>query len=531
MIKLKALGLASLILLTSGACKKRNEDATSGSDLKGFFQTEFIGEKFVLHEKSLSEDAIIEYVKRHRMADKAEDPTMPDRELAQKILMITDAFGIDPYIVTAIIRKESEYQKSAVGAGGAYGLMQIMQSVISESHVQLGQQGPQNARATTIEYLQKLMTDLYPKAVGKAFNPKPWSTAMLPVMKTDPWQNIVYGSLIFKVYLSVERTKNKTGTMKDWYTKGLQFYNGSSKKVEYTQIVMNWADAMEKEFGGVASVTAKVAEEPGTVLDQIANTSFTGNWSEAKSDKAEGGTYRHDQNSSKGSKVATFKMTGKAGIYRTYAKWVDHNGKGATNVPYEVTHLSGKSFVKINQKDGVGQWNYVGTFALDPASSVFGILNAGTDGFVSADAFKLIETDADPLIIVDSYDRDDKRITMTGSWDYKDDTEDVKQAYNRSVHIADPANGVATMTFRPNTKGKYKIGAHWIDGADHASNVKYVVHTLAGDKEFRFSQKEGGGKWVDLGEFELDATSYVLLTTEGADGLVIADAIRFDAVP
>lgn len=526
MKKLVALSLVSLFCLVFASCKKRPD----GADLKGFFQTEFIGERMILHSKALSEDAIVEYIKRFRMADKGEDSTMPDLELAKKILLITDAFGIDPYIVTAIIRKESEYQKSATGPGGAYGLMQIMQSVISEAHVQLGQQGPQNARKTTIDYLQKLMTDIYPKAVGKPFNPKPWSTSMLPVMKTDPWQNIIYGSLILKVYLSVEKTKNKNLSMKDLYTKGVQFYNGSGKKVEYAQIVLNWAAAMEKEYGGVTSVAAKVAEEPGTVLDQVANTTFTGNWSEVKSDKAEAGSYRHDQNASKGAKLATFKMTAKLGIYRTYARWIDHNGKGATNVPYEIAHANGKSFVKVNQKENAGQWGYLGTFTLDPATSVLSILNAGTNGFVVADAFKLIETNKDPLIIVDSYDRDDKRLTKTGTWDYKDDTEEVQQAYNKSIHLADPANGAATITFKPNTKGKYNVAVHWLDGADHASNAKYIVNAVGVNKEITVNQKEGGGKWVDLGIFDLDVTSQVVLTTEGADGIVIADAVRFDMV-
>lgn len=526
----RVLWLSACVLLSS--CKTGFFKPQPDSDVKGFFATESINEKFVLHTKSLSEDSVVEYIKRFRMANKDEDPKMPDKELAKKILMIADLVGIDPYILTVIPRKESEYIQSATGPGGSAGLMQILPPTIAELNTQLGKEGPDNARATTIKYLQDLWKDMFPKVVGKPFDGKPWATNQMTVIKNDPYQNLIYGATILKVYLALSKSQNKKGAMKDWYVKGLEMYNGSGKKAEYRQIVMNWADDLETEYGGASSVSSKVAEEPGITIDQAQTdkVTFVGTWPTVNASLAQDGNYRHDDNSSKGRKTATFRPGLESGIYRTYGRWVNHVNKSATNVPVMIAHANGTSNVKVNQRENSGQWTYMGTFTFDKEQSNIGIINSGTDGFVVADAFKFIKEAVDPLIIVDTHDRDERRIVMEGTWDYKDDTEEVAQAYNRSLYLANPTNGVSKATFKPNTKGKYKVATLWLNGDDHSSKVTYSVKHAAGSENKVFNQKTGGGNWVDIGTYDLDLNSSIVITTEGSDGIVIADAIRFDLV-
>jgi RHS repeat-associated protein len=78
-----------------------------------------------------------------------------------------------------------------------------------------------------------------------------------------------------------------------------------------------------------------------------------------------------------------------AGTYEVYARWTQHANR-ATNATYTVTHAAGASAVPVNQQQGGGTWNLLGTFSLSPGSAHKISLSDQANGFVIADAIRLV---------------------------------------------------------------------------------------------------------------------------------------------
>ena len=78
-----------------------------------------------------------------------------------------------------------------------------------------------------------------------------------------------------------------------------------------------------------------------------------------------------------------------AGTYEVYARWTQHANR-ATNATYTVTHAAGSSAVPVNQQQGGGAWNLLGTFSLSPGSAHKVSLSDQANGFVIADAIRLV---------------------------------------------------------------------------------------------------------------------------------------------
>jgi RHS repeat-associated protein len=78
-----------------------------------------------------------------------------------------------------------------------------------------------------------------------------------------------------------------------------------------------------------------------------------------------------------------------AGTYEVYARWTQHANR-ATNATYTVTHASGSSAVSVNQQQGGGAWNLLGTFSLSPGATHKISLTDQANGFVIADAIRLV---------------------------------------------------------------------------------------------------------------------------------------------
>jgi len=111
-----------------------------------------------------------------------------------------------------------------------------------------------------------------------------------------------------------------------------------------------------------------------------------------------GAGYRHDDNTAKGQQLARFKpQVPKAGRYIVRLAWTP-NANRATNVPVTVYHTTGETTVKINQKKKPSNGNFgtLGTYTFEVGEAKIEISNAGTDGYVIADAVQLVPTDALP---------------------------------------------------------------------------------------------------------------------------------------
>ena len=78
-----------------------------------------------------------------------------------------------------------------------------------------------------------------------------------------------------------------------------------------------------------------------------------------------------------------------AGRYELYARWTAHPNR-ATNATYAVTHADGSTAVAVNQQANGGAWNLLGTFTLNPGSAHNVALTDQANGYVIADAIRLV---------------------------------------------------------------------------------------------------------------------------------------------
>ncbi len=98
----------------------------------------------------------------------------------------------------------------------------------------------------------------------------------------------------------------------------------------------------------------------------------------------------HDEQSGKGTKSVTYTPEIDAsGDYHVYLYW-SSNSLRSTAVPVDIMHAGGTTTVFVNQQQGGGQFNHIGTFHFDYQGGGFvRIRTDGTDGkFVIADAVK-----------------------------------------------------------------------------------------------------------------------------------------------
>jgi hypothetical protein len=103
-----------------------------------------------------------------------------------------------------------------------------------------------------------------------------------------------------------------------------------------------------------------------------------------------GESYQHDNNESKGEKQFTFSApVAEAGYYEVFMRWTAHLNR-ASNVAVIIEHMDGSSPVIVNQRVNGSRWNLLGAFNFDD-EAVVTLRNAGTNGFVIADAVRLLQ--------------------------------------------------------------------------------------------------------------------------------------------
>jgi hypothetical protein len=174
-----------------------------------------------------------------------------DAELiAKNILKVSQCFNIDPWLLTAVIQKESSFKKDAISPTGAAGLSQFTMLGLQEVNDQLGFRG--RAEATD------MAIDFYNSKISKCIDPE-WTHLWLKVgvSETDPEfynllkeeikQNIpiaiTYGAILLKTYVAFVDNKFRNSYIKlptsETYFLGLQIYNGEEgdAKVKYAKEV------------------------------------------------------------------------------------------------------------------------------------------------------------------------------------------------------------------------------------------------------------------------------------------------------
>jgi len=156
------------------------------------------------------------------------------------------------------------------------------------------------------------------------------------------------------------------------------------------------------------------------------------------------------------------------------------------------------------------------------------------NGFNLADAFSAFAADAiaDREVIVDNRD---PAATVEGDWTA---TDSFPGGFLDEDFLFTTPGAGKRVVFSPDTleDGSYEVFVRWVfdrsgqDHSNHASNARFIVEGEDGSAQFTVDMTNGGGGfWKSLGVFNFagDGSDAVILDADGANGKLIADAVRF----
>ena len=282
--------------------------------------------------------------------------------------------------------------------------------------------------------------------------------------------------------------------------------------------------ATGKDF---ANQPAPAPASTDIVLDNSSTTGVTlsGAWTTSTWTAGyNGGNYLHDANIGKGAKSVRFTPNlPTSGTYQVYARWVSA-GNYATNVPIDIASSAGSTTITANQRTSGGQWVLLGTYTFNAgtAGSVT-IRTTATNGYVIADAVRFMKMTSSEIVM------DNTAATLTGSWT----TSTYNSGYYGSnyFHDANTGKGTKSARFTPNlpSAGAYQVYARSTAASNYASNVPIDITHATGTSTLKLNQRTNGGVWVLLGTYTFNAgtAGSVLIRTDGTDGYVIVDAVKF----
>lgn len=174
--------------------------------------------------------------------------------IAESILKVSSCFLVDPWVLTALIQKESSFEKDAVSSTKAAGLTQFTTIGFKEVHDQLGFRGRAGATENaTLYFTSKIRNcidaswvDLWARVDISETDPG-YYNALKDILKNDVTAAVTYGAILLKTYLSFLDVRNEEEEMtsSELYFKAMQIYNGEpgDAKVRYAkQIFKNLQD-------------------------------------------------------------------------------------------------------------------------------------------------------------------------------------------------------------------------------------------------------------------------------------------------
>jgi hypothetical protein len=133
---------------------------------------------------------------------------------------------------------------------------------------------------------------------------------------------------------------------------------------------------------------------------------------------------------------------------------------------------------------------------------------------------------AGEVIIIDNADA--TGVTINGTW--SSDTAISPYWASDYLHDQNAGQGTKSVTFTPDLVGGiYEVYVWWPADPSNASNTPVEIHYSGGTTALSLNQRQNGGQWNYLGAliFNPGTGGYVTIQTTGADGYVIADAVRF----
>lgn len=258
----------------------------------------------------------------------------------------------------------------------------------------------------------------------------------------------------------------------------------------------------------------------------LAQVTTTGAWTTSLAPYGQvGADYLHDGGTGKiPGKTVTFTPNLETpGRYAVLMNWPGFANRSA-GVPVTVTAMDGTMTTRLDQRQSPG-WVLldVRRFAAGMSGSVT-VGTARTQGVVVADAVRFVRADAD--VIMDNTDREG--VTITGLWG---ESRVVAGFQGTNVFYAGKSQGGGTVRYAPRLPepGNYTVYLRWTASSNRASNAPVAITHAGGDDVIPQDMRSNGGMWMPLGTFPFaaDGAEGVTVSTAGADGLVIADAVRF----
>jgi endoglucanase len=200
---------------------------------------------------------------------------------------------------------------------------------------------------------------------------------------------------------------------------------------------------------------------------------------------------------------------------------------GATGYNVKRATVSGGPYTTIAANVIATNYLDTGLFSLTTYYYVVSAMNSNSNT-ESADSLEAGATTlTNGTIIMDN--ADPFGVTITGTW--TSSTSVV--GYYDSDYLQDGntgATGGKSVRFSPDitTAGSYQIYLNWPAGANRASNTPVDINSAAGTNHLNINQ-QAGGAWQLLGTFNFFAgtNGSVLIRNDGANGYVIADAVKF----
>jgi hypothetical protein len=135
-----------------------------------------------------------------------------------------------------------------------------------------------------------------------------------------------------------------------------------------------------------------------------------------------------------------------------------------------------------------------------------------------------VRADVPAEVVVDA--SDDGRVTPPAGWTASTNVagyHDTGYLY----HERGDGTGVYTWQAQLPESGTYEVAAWWTSAQDRATNAPYTVVARDGSHTVRVDQRENGAAWVSLGEFPFAAGPGRVSLSADANGVVVADSVRF----
>ena len=116
-----------------------------------------------------------------------------------------------------------------------------------------------------------------------------------------------------------------------------------------------------------------------------------------------------------------------------------------------------------------------------------------------------------------------------GNWTLSEDPQVARHQITYYINT-DKEPAKITYQLHLTRAGQYKVYGWWAKDARAATNVPVMIEYSGGAKSITANQKQTGDGWILLGTFPFEAgqKGKITLTNEGANGIVEADAFKFE---